>query len=83
MNSLQSLAKKRFELIVLLPLCLCLAVSGAWAADVTIAWDANPEPDIAGYILFYGTSSRSYSDSIDVGNNTDYTLTGLIQGTTY
>jgi len=82
-NSLQLLAKKRFELIVLLPLYLFLAVSGVWAADVTIAWDANTEPDIAGYIIFYGTSSGSYPNSIDAGNTTEHTLTGLSEGTTY
>ena len=55
----------------------------ALCTDITIAWDANNESNLAGYILFYGTSSRSYSNSIDVGNNTQYTLTGLIDGTTY
>ena len=86
MNSLPLPIKKCFKLIallLLLPLFLLLAVSGASAADVTVAWDANTESDLAGYIFFYGTSSGSYSNSIDVGNNTEYTLTGLIEGTTY
>jgi hypothetical protein len=82
-NSLQLLLKKCFQQIALLPLFLLLAVSNAPAADVKIAWDANTESDLAGYKLFYGTTSRSYLNSIDVGNTTEYTLTGLIEGTTY
>ena len=72
-----------FKRICLLPLILLLAVSSASAADVTIAWDANTEPDLAGYILFYGTSSGSYANSVDAGNATEYTITDLAEGTTY
>ena len=43
-------------------------------ATVTLAWDANTEPDLAGYKIHYGTASRDYSHSIDVGNVTEYTL---------
>ena len=83
MKSLLLPFKKCFILIALLPLFLLPSVSGAWAADVTIAWDANTESDLAGYMLFYGTTSGSYPNSIDVGNTTEYTLTGLVEGTTY
>ena len=72
-----------FKIIALLLLILLPAVSIASAADVTIAWDANTEPDLAGYILFFGTSSGSYANSIDTGKNTEYTVTGLAEGTTY
>jgi hypothetical protein len=37
---------------------------------VTLAWDPNPESDIAGYMLSYGTTSHQYSSTIDVGNIT-------------
>lgn len=48
-----------------------------------LTWDANPEPDIQGYKVFYGTASRNYTTNIDVGNVTSYTVTGLPSGQTY
>ncbi len=52
-------------------------------ASFTLAWDPNQEPDLAGYKLYYGTSSRSYSQNVNVGNLTLYTLAGLQAGVTY
>jgi IPT/TIG domain/Family of unknown function (DUF5719)/Fibronectin type III domain len=46
-------------------------------------WDANTESDLAGYIVQYGTQSGSPSTSINVGNVTSRTITGLTAGTTY
>ncbi len=58
-------------------------MTAAYAADVTLAWDPNTESDIAGYKMHYGTSSRNYPHVVDVGNTTQYTLTGLQEGLTY
>lgn len=38
----------------------------------TLVWDANPESDIAGYRVFYGTQSGTYPNQADVGNQTHY-----------
>jgi Bacterial Ig domain/Purple acid Phosphatase, N-terminal domain/Fibronectin type III domain/Bacterial Ig-like domain len=53
------------------------------SAEVELAWDANTEPDIAGYRVYFGTSSGSYSVNLDVGNVTDFVVTGLQTGTLY
>jgi hypothetical protein len=60
-----------------------MPLSVANAATVTLTWDDNTEPDLAGYKIFYGTSSGNYSQSVDVGNVIQYTVTGLDEGVTY
>jgi hypothetical protein len=55
----------------------------ACAANVTLEWDPNPEPDIAGYEIYYGFSSRNYSEMIDVGGYTSCTIGDLEIGVTY
>ena len=50
---------------------------------MTIAWDSNTEPNLGGYMVFYGTSAKKYTKSVDVGKATEYTLTNLIKGKTY
>src|SRR5438445_9967296 len=67
---------------VLTVLC-SLAPALSSAAQVTLAWDPNTETDLAGYKLYYGTSSGSYPSSVDVGNLTSYTLSGLLEGQIY
>src|SRR5439155_23215763 len=49
-------------------------------AQVTLAWDPNTEPDLAGYKVYVGTTSGVYSTPINVGNVTTYTVTGLQPG---
>ena len=58
-------------------------VSVALSAQIKLAWDANAEPDLAGYKIYYGTASHSYGTPINVGKVTNYTLTGLTAGQTY
>lgn len=53
------------------------------AADLTLAWDAASDGVTTGYIISYGTVSRSYSQQVNVGNKMSHTLSGLIVGTTY
>src|SRR5262245_25519308 len=55
----------------------------AEAANLTLAWDSPSDSVTTGYIIFYGTASRSYSQQINSGPVTSYTVTGLTAGTTY
>jgi fibronectin type 3 domain-containing protein len=50
---------------------------------IKLVWDPSSGPDVAGYKIYYGTASRTYSPGIDVGNVTTYALTGLIKGQRY
>ena len=50
---------------------------------ISLAWNPNKEPDLAGYKVYYGTISRKYGPGIDVGKVTSYSLTGLITGEKY
>jgi hypothetical protein len=55
----------------------------ASAGVVTIAWDRNPEPDIAGYRISYGTISGAYTTTVDVGNRLDWQIRGVDDGQKY
>src|SRR3989442_13950314 len=35
-------------------------------------WNASPEPEVAGYVILYGTQSGFYTDIVDVGNRTSW-----------
>ena len=64
-------------------LILFQLATNANSAQVTLAWDPNTDPDLAGYKLYYGLLSDQYSYSVDVGNQTSYTLSNLPDGKTY
>ncbi len=62
---------------------VALLSANANAASVTLAWDANPETDITGYRVHFGTASRSYTEEIYAGNSTSITIPNLTNGVTY
>ena len=71
---------------VLIPLffVLCTIPSpSALAATVNLAWDPSTGSNIAGYKIYYGTSSKNYSNNVNVGKNTTYSVSGLTAGTKY
>jgi hypothetical protein len=55
---------------VLAVLAVLLGSASAIEAQtvITLAWDANTEPDVAGYEVSYGIQSGVYSTVVDVGN---------------
>ena len=64
--------------------CLIFLTSAVLASPgASLEWDANSEADVAGYKLYYGTASGSYSRSMDAGDATTATVPELISGFTY
>ena len=55
----------------------------AAAASVNLKWNANPEDDISGYRVRYGTSPGDHPQSVDTGSAIRVTVPGLVEGTTY
>ncbi len=76
------LSFKIFGLFLAFILLLGL-IAQAQAAQVTLAWDANSEPDLAGYKLYYGTSPGTYPNVMSLGLVTTYTVTNLTDGVAY
>lgn len=77
--------KNKFKLFSLVLMCLslifCVSINAA-AQSVSLAWDANTEPDIAGYRLYYSTTSGQYTTNkmIEVlGINTTQATVALIR----
>ncbi|WDT74099.1 MAG: fibronectin type III domain-containing protein [Candidatus Manganitrophus sp.] len=54
-----------------------------FAEEALLIWDPSPDADVVGYELYYGTGSGQYSESVDVGNTTSYTLSVTTPGTHY
>ncbi|HEX9757356.1 MAG TPA: fibronectin type III domain-containing protein [Nitrospiria bacterium] len=50
------------------------------AGEATLSWNSNNEPDLAGYKVYYGTSSGQYGTPSDVGTQTTHTLSGIPAG---
>lgn len=67
-------------ILCFLPFPGCEEESGPY---LDLAWDANQEPDLAGYRVYYGTSPRDYINFVDVGNVTLYRLDNLMEGVAY
>jgi len=70
-------------LLTLIPIqCILLPITSL-ASYLTLSWNLNTERDLAGYQVYYGTASREYVYSIDVGDITAYRLDDLLDSETY
>jgi len=77
-------------LFILFTIACFLNPSTVFSGVATLSWDppttnadGTPLTDLAGYKVYYGTSSGNYSQSIDAGNVTTYTVNNLTEGLTY
>jgi hypothetical protein len=68
--------------ITLLILSLGLANTHG-TQTVQLGWDASQNPTVTGYFLYYGTTSRAYTNRVDTETNAMATVSGLQEGKTY
>ena len=78
-------SRKLSRNLVFFSVLLVALLISVWARaeQVTLAWDANTEADLAGYKVHYGTASGSYTTIVDVHNVITATVTGLAAGQAY
>ena len=84
---MRTFRKNSIALIIIVALAALVMAVPAFAGDVTLMWDANTETDLAGYKIYYkidqggepydGTGIIEGGSPIDVGNVTEFNLTGL------
>ena len=72
-----------FHHLVLLVLVGLLLTAPAHAGNVTLAWDANAETDLAGYIVSWGPAPGTYTGSVDVRQVVTFTVPNLTGGQRY
>jgi hypothetical protein len=70
-------------LLYISPGATSLATSPPATVSVTLAWDASPSTNIAGYKIYYGTNSGSYTQVVSAGPATQRAIAGLTPGTSY
>ena len=52
-------------------------------SNVTLVWNRSPGTNIAGYNLYVGAATRSYTNKINTGNSTNVTIGNLTTNATY
>jgi hypothetical protein len=62
---------------------MALALPASAQSSVTLAWDSESGTVIAGYRLYQGAASRTYTNVINTGTATSSTVSGLVGGATY
>jgi PKD repeat protein len=75
--------REAYSFFLLAGVALFLCSSNLFAANANLTWDASTSTNVGGYKVSYGQISGSYSSTIDVGNATTYSATGLQEGTKY
>jgi hypothetical protein len=71
--------------LIIFTLVHLLSPPSVWAVDVTLAWDANTEQDLAGYRIFHREEGQSYQYNNPAweGTATTCTISALDDNTTY
>jgi len=76
-----------FKFLVILSLFCLFPFTNCpvYAAQVRLGWISTSatNPDLIGYVVYWGNESRKYSKRVDVGKKYNYTITELEDNQTY
>jgi polysaccharide biosynthesis/export protein len=67
----------------ILALSWLASITRVVAADVTLAWDADSDPNVVGYRLHSGITSGVYTQTTEVGSALAVSVSNLVNGNTY
>ena len=82
-NAIRYRGGKFLSLCRLISTIVFIASSAFASVSVPLAWNPSPDPNAAGYKIYYGVGSHVYTSSIDVGSVTNTTITGLSENVIY
>jgi hypothetical protein len=68
---------------LIISLICCNFAARIIADSVTLAWDPGSIRNLAGYRLYSGTTSGTFTQKIEVGNSTTISVSNLTEGQTY
>ena len=78
------LTGKKASLAVLSVWLVLLGQGSVFAVqDVVVTWNPSTVDAVAGYKIYYGSSSHNYVNVVDAGNATNVTVTGLADGASF
>lgn len=63
--------------------CLFAGSIAKAVSSTPLEWNANTDPSVAGYNIYFGGASRSYTNLINTGNSTSAMVDGLVEGQKY
>jgi len=69
-----------FLLMTMLALLVQLPASGQ--QSVALSWNPSSDAGVAGYRIYYGGASGTYTNVLDAGSATSITVSGLVAGST-
>jgi hypothetical protein len=69
--------------VVVVIIFAAINAKSCFGAEVKLAWNPNPEPDIAGYVVLVGPAPGEWTRSIPVGNVTSCVVENLASATLY
>lgn len=83
MNRFQKMQPARSRIRSLCMLGLIVFSTAVWAGAIKVKWNANSEPDLAGYRVHVGEAKGIYTNIIDVGDTTEHVITDAAYGKPY